>query len=559
MSKIVSLAVACLFLLVGLCGCNLNNSVGELPQPQVLYSADVLKISMKNVTALDPAYVSTSEEIMLCRLIFSGLLKSGSQGLEPDLAERWEISADGKRITFFLNPEAKFHNGNPVTAADVRFSWERALRIGAPSSYLFKNIVGALEVASGETRTLSGVEVYDDRLVVNLIQPQESFLSWLAAPGAFVLQRNELVEQGNNFARPSELFKSYALPSGSGPLRLSEWIDGRSIALTVFSGYHGEAFPYRRCEVSLKLLTEDAVLKMEAADMDIVYRVSASELPLGRQYSELQLINEPQRSFTYVVLNPNWSYVIDDTNSKNQPIQVFPFAEAGVRCAVLGMIYTAEMLAVASDGLGRLINNITEEWYNVKSQTLADYLNGQDNPLHTNERVSQSAALSLLAEFDYPNGMALPVLPLFCDSSAESFLLAQKMQEVLLEIGIETQLNQLSSADFLRAQASGTAAIYVGCFSDLGGGLELFFARVLDDRNQLAVPAGDWSSRLYEAYNYAEPNRANELAVVEQQLLEAGIFKCIYVKQSSLAYSRYKEEMQSLIYKYILPFQDENR
>src|SRR5689334_8900074 len=59
--------------------------------------------------------------------VFSGLVSFDPHlNLTPDLAEKWDISPDGTIYTFHLRPNAKFHNGRPVSAQDVVYSWERA-------------------------------------------------------------------------------------------------------------------------------------------------------------------------------------------------------------------------------------------------------------------------------------------------------------------------------------------------------------------------------------------------------------------------------------------------
>src|SRR5215217_6030478 len=68
------------------------------------------------------------------KLVFSGLVSLNPKlELTPDLAEKWDISADGTVYTFHLRANAKFHDGRPVTAQDVIYSWERATSPGLAS------------------------------------------------------------------------------------------------------------------------------------------------------------------------------------------------------------------------------------------------------------------------------------------------------------------------------------------------------------------------------------------------------------------------------------------
>ena len=63
--------------------------------------------------------------------------------LEPELAERWELAEDGKSVSFYLRKEATFHDGTPVTAADVKWSFDRALAVGGFPTFQMK--AGSLE------------------------------------------------------------------------------------------------------------------------------------------------------------------------------------------------------------------------------------------------------------------------------------------------------------------------------------------------------------------------------------------------------------------------------
>src|SRR5512133_3431804 len=74
-----------------------------------------------NLRDYDPATTYGSGD----KLVFSGLVSfDPNLNLTPDLAESWDVSADGTVYTFHLRENAKFHNGKPVTAQDVIYSWE---------------------------------------------------------------------------------------------------------------------------------------------------------------------------------------------------------------------------------------------------------------------------------------------------------------------------------------------------------------------------------------------------------------------------------------------------
>jgi oligopeptide transport system substrate-binding protein len=167
-----------------------------------------------NPRSFDPATTLTGSD----KRVFSGLVSfDPNLNLTPDLAERWEISADGRVYTFYLRQNAKFHDGRPVTAQDVVYSWERAaspaLASDAVLTYL-GDIVGIREVTDGEAEHIRGLSLIDDHtLQVTIDAPKPYFLLKLTFATAFVLDKAN-VESGEEW---------YRRPNGTGPYKLVEW------------------------------------------------------------------------------------------------------------------------------------------------------------------------------------------------------------------------------------------------------------------------------------------------------------------------------------------------
>jgi oligopeptide transport system substrate-binding protein len=162
----------------------------------------------------DPATTYSSGD----KLIFSGLVSFDPKlSLTPDLAEKWDVSADGTVYTFHLRQNAKFHNGRALTAQDVIYSWERAASPALESDTVLTylgDILGVREMASGQADHIEGLRALDDHtLQVTIDAPKPYFLYKLTYPTAFVVDK-ENVESG------SEWFRQ---PNSTGPYRLREW------------------------------------------------------------------------------------------------------------------------------------------------------------------------------------------------------------------------------------------------------------------------------------------------------------------------------------------------
>ena len=145
------------------------------------------------VATLDPADVTDSTSIGNIWLIDANLVKLSfpSQKVIPDLADSWTVSKNRLVYTFHIRSNAKFANGDPVTAQDAAYSLTRSLlpstKSGVAAIYLGA-IKGATDVSGGKATTLSGVKALNSHsLQITLTQPISYFLGTLAYPTGDVL------------------------------------------------------------------------------------------------------------------------------------------------------------------------------------------------------------------------------------------------------------------------------------------------------------------------------------------------------------------------------------
>ena len=140
--------------------------------------------------------------------------------VEPDLVERWEVTADGKTITLHLTPGAEWHDGRPFTADDVLFNLDRA-----------KNPSGALTaVNQGRMRRLQTFEALDDSTVrLTLDTVSASFLVSLAAPFMLMYPSHLAAEEGDIGVKN---------PIGTGPFKVTDYKTNQSITVVANENYH---------------------------------------------------------------------------------------------------------------------------------------------------------------------------------------------------------------------------------------------------------------------------------------------------------------------------------
>jgi oligopeptide transport system substrate-binding protein len=218
--------------ILALLACRLGEVLnGDPLLPAGIDRQNALLLSGSQPQTLDPALTRGDAGGPLGH-IFGGLVRlSPDLEIEPDLAGGWEVSQDGLVYTFYLRPEARFHNGRFVTAQDVIFSWERATdpALGSDTAQTYLgDIDGVTEKLAGTAETIRGLRPLDDHtLEVRLAEPVVYFLAKLAYPVAFIID-------ADNVAQPNWEYE----PNGTGPFRLVYWHDDDQILLARSDSYH---------------------------------------------------------------------------------------------------------------------------------------------------------------------------------------------------------------------------------------------------------------------------------------------------------------------------------
>jgi peptide/nickel transport system substrate-binding protein len=163
------------------------------------------------IPVLDPHIRYDWSTRMLQQAVYDGLVKyEGDPAvIKPWLAEKWETSADGKTWTFHLVKNAKFHNGDPVTAEAVRYSFERGLKLNKGVAWMLKDFLAP-----------EGISVVDDYTVKFELKapytPFLSFLPWWYIVNPTQVKANEVDnDYGQKWLTDHE--------AGSGPFKLGRW------------------------------------------------------------------------------------------------------------------------------------------------------------------------------------------------------------------------------------------------------------------------------------------------------------------------------------------------
>jgi peptide/nickel transport system substrate-binding protein len=318
----------------------------------------------------------------------------------PSLAESWSVSKDGLVYEFVLRKGARFHNGDPVTGEDVKFSFER---YRGTANKTLKDRVAAVEVPD------------PGRVRFRMKQPWPDFLTFYAsASGAGWIVPKKYVEKVGD-----EGFKK--APVGAGPYKFVSFNPGVELVVEAFEQYWRKAPSVKR--LVFRVITDEAtrLAALKRGEVDIVYSVR------GELAEELQrtpgLTLKPA-----VVQGTFWLYFPDQWDTKS------PWHDRRVRQAASLAMDRPTINQALTLGYSKLTGNIIPSSFDFYWQAPA--------PIYNPARAKQ-----LLTEAGYPNGFDAGEYS--CDSSYSN--LAEAITNNLQAVGIRTKLRPLERAAFFAA------------------------------------------------------------------------------------------------------------
>jgi oligopeptide transport system substrate-binding protein len=219
---------------------------------------------------LDPHIAQDADSALYIVEIFGGLLTLDPDlQIQPDLATEVPTAENGGKVingdgtvtyTFTLRDNATFHDRKPVTAEDVKYSFERSADPATQSlvaEFFLGDIAGVDEKLSGAADEISGVRVVSDfSIAITIERDLPNFLYKLTYPTAYVVDQRQ-VESDQNWTRR---------PNGTGPYELDQWRFGERIILKANSRYHLGA---PNVETVRFQLTGSGITLYEAGDIDV--------------------------------------------------------------------------------------------------------------------------------------------------------------------------------------------------------------------------------------------------------------------------------------------------
>ena len=380
---------------------------------------DIIVTYKDDIATLDPAVGYDWQNWSMINALFSRLVdyKPGTTELGPALADSYDVSDDGKIYTFKLHPGVKFTNGREVTAADVKWSIERAVnpKTQGPGAGFFHSIVGADKMTAGTADTMEGITAVDDHTVkFTLSQPDATFLNVLALNFASVVPKEAVEAANGDFGKH---------PVGSGAFTLKEWTIGQRLVFQKNPAYFVKDRPHVdsfTVEVGQEPLV--ALLRLQKGEVDIagdgIPPAKYLEMKKSAEF-EGMIVDRQQLETSYVTLNT----------------QVKPFDNAKVRQAV--------NMAINKDRIVRIINGRATP----AGQVLPPLMPGYDQN-YKGYAYDPEKAKALLAEAGLKDGFSTQIYTSNTDPQPR---ITQAIQQDLAAIGVKAEIKAVANPNVIAA------------------------------------------------------------------------------------------------------------
>ena len=466
---------------------------------------------------LDPHIVTGVPEHNIIAALREGLVAEDPVDLHPvpGVAERWTVSADGRRYTFHLRADARWSNGDPVTAADFVFSYRRILspNLGSAYAYMLFCLENAAAFNAGDLADFAqvGVHARDDRtLELRLAHGTPYFLSllnhysWFPVHPPTILARGAIDQLGTKWTRPEHHV-------GNGPFILDTWAPGKVITVRKSDTY------WDRATVRLQGIRfypigdhniEDRAFR--AGQLHVTGTVPIDRVRWYREHNPAVLRTDPYLGCYYYLFNTR------------RP----PLDDARVRRA----------LAMAVDRR-QIVDHVTQGGEAPAHHFTPPGTAGYTARAHLPDDVD--GARALLAAAGYPDGRGLPAIELLYNTSEAHARIAQAIQQMWkTRLGINVSLVNMEWKVYLANTESGTYDIaragWIGDYVDPNTFLDMWVTGGGNNRAGWSNPQYD--ALISEATATVDPAARREIFQQAEAILmqEAPILPIYFYQSKSL-------------------------
>jgi peptide/nickel transport system substrate-binding protein len=372
------------------------------------------------IQSLDPGRSIETTTNMINHSVYDSLVTFDGEDLttpQPRLAESWTVSDDGTSYTFTLHPDVTFASGNPLTSADVKWSFDRVRNLQSNPLFLVEKI--------------TGVEAPDPQtVVITLDTPYPGILPILASPSLGILDSALVMENGGTDAADAaetDTAEQYlnSQSAGSGPYMMTSYLPDQEVVLERNPNYWREPASFDR--IVIRNITEAATqkLQIEAGDIDIATGLSQDQVPTMQGSEGVTVNSSPAATTFYILMNNN-----EEVGGA--------FSNPQIQQAVRYAIKYDEVLTIAGPGATRLAGIIPTVFPGALDAAEATVTDQE----RARSLVSESGLDSVTGALSFASDSVI--------WGVQMNVLAQKIQSDLAEVGIELTLDGLPRSTALQ-------------------------------------------------------------------------------------------------------------
>ena len=395
---------------------------------------------------LDPAVITDGISNRITRQVFDGLVKykGATTEVEPALAEKWEVSADGKVWTFHLRRNVKFHDGNPLDAVAVVWNFERWWKSTRPQH---ENQIKAGQTFEYWEAQFGG---FDDKSIVTKVEavgthtvritlktPQAPFLANLAMFVFDIASPKAVEKWGTEFGKH---------PVGTGAFKFVEWKPNQEVILEANPDYWGAKPKVKRVVVRNIKDNSQRLAALKAGEIHAMEGLNPDDVKVVKSDANLQLLLRPTNTTGYVAFNS----------------KVKEFQDKRVRQAFAHAINKRAIVDALYGGTGLVASQFQPPSLWGYNKELKDF---EYSPARTRELLNQAGFPQGLSEITWEDGRKEPLVFWYMSRSRPYFPNPKEIGEAiaadLAKAGIKVQLQTAEWAVYLDKRKNGQLPLYM--------------------------------------------------------------------------------------------------
>lgn len=366
---------------------------------------EIVILQGADIKSLDPVVSNEANTHVILRHMYNRLLYMDPQGnLHPELAEEWE-QVSPTEYHFKLRQGVKFHNGDELTAEDVKFTLERCLE----SPRIAMKIEAISEVVIDN----------DYEITLKLSEPFAPLIPNLAHPGVSIL--NKKIVSDPNY--------KFDTAVGTGSMKFVEWVPNDHYTLERYEDYFEG--PCKTGKLTCRVIPEGSsrTIALENGEADLVISVDAVDINRVTENTNLHTETFTGNTLDFLAFN----------------MKQKPFDDIRVRQAINYAINKENIVDVVLEGYGVVATSVYAPTVRGFNEELTGY------------EYNLEKAKELMKEAGYENGFSTQV---YTSGEARNRT-AQLIQDNLAQIGIEVEIMLMDSGAFLDAMDNGQCPMYI--------------------------------------------------------------------------------------------------